>query len=500
MVQPMEVAIVVLDREGRAVSDEIAALDRTVVRCRCTGLNLPPDRLPVPAAGLVNTALDAVTADVAVVLQTRSMPVRGWLKVLVDRLITDHRLTAIGLTASPDSGATLGLPAAAFAVRMSAWQHCGGLATDLTYDAAVLDLGWRLNLFGYSTATAANTLRDEELASDRVADLLAALYRNLGSAVLSPALSAVIADLVQLPAVDTSALDLQRSPGGDDVASITLPAESLAGPFAVDGWLSQIDTHTKWRNAVQSRRRVPDWALRELIEELFKTYSPQSQTEFLTGLIGAIPTPQVNVVEPSGLGLAPQRVDQLLELVSGLTEWWEVKLVAADRKVTTTPAANDSAEDLERSDVLVVPLDVEDSITLPKDGLLIVDVPDSLMDLLTGEQMRSALLKRADYLVCRSEDAEHLLLGALASLHRVTPALYDEDPALSTLIGRTYGKNAATATELVSSFLKHPRRAIDLVGGTTPIDPLGERVTQPTRKKRIRQAVAEARSALGRAR
>src|SRR5450756_2546181 len=146
-----------------------------------------------------------------------------------------------------------------------------------------VDLGWRLNLLGHrvryvptSIAYHRHHVTMKKFGSFRESYLiernaLLAMYKNYDDESLAVALPAAMALAVRRSVaragLDASVLDLQRSPGGDDVANLDVPKMALTGPFAIDYFVDQLPSLVVSRRDLQARRRRSDRELFPLFRE-----------------------------------------------------------------------------------------------------------------------------------------------------------------------------------------------------------------------------------------
>lgn len=119
------------------------------------------------------------------------------------------------------------------------------------------------------------------------AQYLSVMTKNLTSRVqnayLAPLLTGVIDHSFRTSHMDTSAIDLQRSPGGDDVPDLTYPNGAFDGSQIVREWgeaLSYLDTS---KFIASEARRIPDRRLpnfHAFIDEVWdSTGIPASQRD-----------------------------------------------------------------------------------------------------------------------------------------------------------------------------------------------------------------------------
>ena len=368
----------------------------------------------------------------------------------------------------------------------------GGTSPGSDPRTAMLDLQWRLNLNGHrvlaldghAAPRRMETVGDEQ---SRVAAVMSALTVLPGNGLRGP-LTAVaelylLSGALQAASVDTSALDLQRSPGGDEVGSLSVPASGVAAGLGLDSALDGIKEATRSRATVQRRRRVPDRALTPLMEPAVahllgaETTADRDRLSRLLDVCGVRPalTEPLHVLVIAGeAGPARDRAERLTErLGTGVA----VRLVGSD-----------TGEVLEAGSPVEIPLhalpawaDVIVLIAATFDDLpgaaraeapVVVDLTtlDVVTWLLEGPpsghraDALQALVSRADLVLAADVRQRDLLLGALAGQVRVNAAVYDEDPSLTSLV-RTDADGRALA-----EFCRRPVRAAD--SNLPPLVPL----------------------------
>ena len=348
---------------------------------------------------------------------------------------------------------------------------------------AMLDLQWRLNLSGHRVLALegptvprdVTTVGEEQC---RVATILTALTvlpgNSLRGLLTSVAQMYLVSSALHSASVDTTALDLQRSPGGDEVATLSIPASGLAAGLGLDTALEGIEATSRVRASVQLHRRVPDRALTPLMEpalaHLLGAESADDRARLsglldICGMRSALSEPIHLLIVAPDTGPARERADWLAQRV--------------DAGMTVRIVGSDSGQVLEAGASVECPLhaqpawaDVIVLIAATLDDLpgasrveapVVVDLStlDVVPWLLGGppSSHRSgalqAMVTRADLVIAADARQRDLLLGALAGQVRVNAAVYDEDPSLMSLVcadddGRT-----------LAEFCRRPVRAAD---------------------------------------
>src|SRR5690606_24016368 len=146
-----------------------------------------------------------------------------------------------------------------------------------------VDLGWRLNLLGHrvryvptSLAYHRHHVTMNKFGSYRESYLLErnallSMMKNYDDVSLAKALPAAMALAVRRSVartgLDATMLDLQRSPGGDDVRTVEVDKMALTGPLAIDYLVEQLPSIMATRRDLQARRRRSDRELLPLFRE-----------------------------------------------------------------------------------------------------------------------------------------------------------------------------------------------------------------------------------------
>ena len=348
---------------------------------------------------------------------------------------------------------------------------------------AMMDLQWRLNLNGHRVLALDGpvahhrpvTVGDEQ---SRVSSAVTALNVLLGDALRGPITTAaalyLVSGALRDSSVDTSTLDLQRSPGGDLDSTLTVPAAGLAAAFGLDAALDTVMSTTVTRATVQLRRRVPDRALTPLLVETVghmlgaETAADRGRLAALLDECGVRPALvellHVLVVAPAS---GPAR-DRAVALAEQLGAAVTVRLVCSDTgEVLESGVPVDSAlhEQPAWADVIVLIGVTFDDLpgAAQSEAPLVVDLCTvDLVEWLLGgppsghrSTALQSMLTRADLVLTSDSRQRDLLLGALAGQERVNAAVYDEDPSLNSLV-RTDGDGHA-----LEAFCRRPIRAAD---------------------------------------
>jgi GT2 family glycosyltransferase/glycosyltransferase involved in cell wall biosynthesis len=420
--------------------------------------------------------------------------VLDWDGGLIDYV--DGSLTWYGMgykreVEKPDTGAwdtakdvLFGTGAAMF-VRAGLYRQVGGFDERFFMFYEDVDLGWRLNLLGYtvryvpgSVAYHRHHVTMKKFGPFRESYLLErnallSMYKNYDDETLARALPAAMALAVRRSLaradVDATTLDLQRSPGGDDVGSLDIPKMALTGPYAIDYFLEQLPSLAESRRELQATRRRSD---RELFPLFRQALEPAyGMPTYLAG--------HQALVDAFGIEehfRTRQRVlvvtgEPLLERMAGpaIRAWEIAKALAPDHEVVlaSTGGAQRTHPDFEVRYVhgarLRTATDWADVIIFQ--GFLLEAAPwlktstkivvADIYDPMHLEQLEQAKgmgpegrehaievtttvlneqIKRADFLLCASQKQRDFWLGQVAGQGRLSPALYDEDANLDNLL------------------------------------------------------------------
>jgi GT2 family glycosyltransferase/glycosyltransferase involved in cell wall biosynthesis len=420
--------------------------------------------------------------------------VLDWEGKLVDYV--DGSLTWFGMgykreVEKPDSAAfdvpkdvLFGTGAAMF-VRAALYRHVGGFDERFFMFYEDVDFGWRLNLLGHrvryvptSIAYHRHHVTMKKFGNFRESYLLErnallAMYKNYDDASLAKALPAAMALTIRRSiartGLDASSLDLQRSPGGDDVGTLSVPKMALTGPFAIDYFVDQLPSLLKSRSEIQGLRRRSDRELfplfREAIEPAYGMPRYLAAHEVLIEAFGIVEhfTARHRILVVTGEPLLERMAGPAIrawEIAKALGPEHEVRLASTGGVKITHPdfevvAAGVSAlrELTDWADVIVFQGFLLKAAPWLRNSakIIVADVydPFHLEQLeqardLGSEGRASSVrettrilneqLRRADFLMCASEKQRDFWLGQLAGQGRINPAVYDEDQSLDSLI------------------------------------------------------------------
>ncbi len=445
-----------------------------------------------PGPGWISAAVAELEADRTVA--SVASKVLDWDGGLIDYV--DGSLTWFGMgykreVEKPDTGAwdtpkdvLFGTGAAMF-VRAGLYREVGGFDERFFMFYEDVDLGWRLNLLGHrvryvpgSVAYHRHHVTMKKFGNFRESYLLErnallTMYKNYDDASLARALPAAMALAVRRSVartgVDATALDLQRSPGGDDVGTLEIPKMALTGPYAIDYFVEQLPSLLETRRELQARRRRSD-------RELFPLFRQSIEPAY--GMPDYLAAHEV-LVEAFGIEehfRARHRIlvvtgEPLLERMAGpAIRAWEIARALApehDVRLVSTAGAQRTSPDFSVeyaagtglreptgwADVIIFQgFLLETALWVkPSAKIIVADIYDP-MHLEQLEQAKdlgpdgrqhaievtthalNEQIKRADFLLCASQKQRDFWLGQLAGQGRVSPAVYDEDANLDNLL------------------------------------------------------------------
>ena len=469
-------------------------------------------------AGGCNLGVRNATGEYVAFLNNDARPGRDWIRAAVDVLAADDEVGAVACKVldwegeridyvdgsltwfgmgykreveKPDTGewdtpkdVLFGTGAAMF-MRTDLYREVGGFDERFFMFYEDVDLGWRLNLLGYrvryvpgSVAYHKHHVTMKKFGNFRETYLLErnallSMYKNLDDESLARALPAAMALAVRRSFaradVDTTALDLQRSPGNDDVGSLDLPKMALTGPYAIDYFVEQLESLAASRTALQSRRRRTDRDLFPLFREAMEpAYAIDSYLEAHRVLVQAFgiaghfrSRQRVLVVtgEPLQSRMAGPAI-RAWEIARALAPEHEVRLastsgvdVSNDAFSVEYVAGQSLVDATEWADVIIFQGFLLEAAPWLKTStkIVVADIYDP-MHLEQLEQARdlgpdgramavrettrtlNEQIARADLMLCASSKQRDFWLGQLAGQGRINPAVYDEDDTLDSLL------------------------------------------------------------------
>ncbi|MDR1214412.1 MAG: hypothetical protein LBK54_10085 [Propionibacteriaceae bacterium] len=456
------------------------------------------ERVRPGAAGRIMQSKSAtVDADLVVVVPEPDDLRPGWLTAAAEMIADGAAAVVLG---QPD-GPLVGTPCPVGAATVfdgGALREVRGFFGRLEPDLMAPDALWRLTLRGGRVECLSGHLcHDRPLPRLTRSQLLTLAASNLElktlQAVLAPLSLALVSQPLRATGTDTSALDLKRSPGGDDSATLAVPEAALNGAGAIDAWLNQLEAVNWTRPMAQCTRRLSDRCLAQpiaqLIDQLWLDLDSEADSsgvgqrqrleEAFFG--GFSPRPRLRllaVVDPSrsapaakmeawSAALSPDFDFRALDIANGTlrqrdgTAWTEVPLkprqlpdwpdlVALDAVLVRSVAWLADSEAPVWIDATDWPFQADLAGEYPGVGR---SDPRGI-----AVQLLSETLDRADHLVAGNVEQRDWLLGALAGRDRVTPVVYDEDHSLNNLV-----EVAPDSAQALWRWCQRPLRAPDLV-------------------------------------
>ncbi|RKT57495.1 glycosyltransferase [Saccharothrix australiensis] len=378
----------------------------------------------------------------------------------------------------------------ALLVRAALFRELGGFDERFFMFYEDVDLGWRLNLRGWrvryepasltyhkhhASMSTVDTSRELFLLERNA---LAALYKNVSDETLAKALPAALALVVRRATargeIDPTQLEITRRPAdpADDAAPVPVSRQALAGFLAIDRFVELLPALAESRGVEQAARRVSD---ADLVPLMRKALEPAYPLERYLAAHDVL----VDVFGIEELYGRPRRVliitgDAISDKMAGpairawnmadvLSDEHEVRLVTLNPLCDPPPATftvsgvrpRDVDPHLVWADVIVLQghaLEFLPQLKAPGSTKVVVcDIYDPMhLELLeqgrddTDEQREKDLvgvtkvldnqLRRGDFFLCASERQRHFWLGHLAAMGRLTPALYDTDPTVRSLL------------------------------------------------------------------
>lgn len=359
----------------------------------------------------------------------------------------------------------------------------GGARRFADPETALFDVQWRLNVIGRRVAVVDGPAAPAEpsTAQERLLrrrGMLSTLDTNLGDefrgAVLPVAQILALSGDLEAAGADTTSLDLQRSPGGDDVGELDVPAPGLVGAWAIDGALDNLTEVAGVRDYVQRVRRVPDRALAALIGQALPVIlgiDPAADAARfdrlaeLTGLHAVLWEPMHVLVVAPPEGDAGAKADVLTEALGAdvIVRRVDPTTDLMTEEGRTLPGL--AADHTEWADVIVLvgtvladaPGTAYTRTSLLAD-LSTMDVLGWLMNARRTDNREVALVelvKRADRVLVADDVQRDLVLGTLAGTGRVNDVNYDADPSLASLVA------VDTDGSGLEDFCRRPMRAAD---------------------------------------
>nr|WP_156756769.1 glycosyltransferase [Actinokineospora pegani] len=376
----------------------------------------------------------------------------------------------------------------AMVVRAGAFRALDGFDERFFMFYEDVDLGWRLNLRGWRVRFEPTSLtyhrHHASMArvdtEDNARELfllernaLLALYKNLSDATLAKALPAALALTVRRATarggLDATALEITR--GGPTEQAVSGPA--LAGILAVDQFVELLPQLAEARAVEQAARTRSDADLvplmRRALEPAYNLPRYLAAHEILVDAfdIEAAFGARRKVLVITGDALSARMAGPAIRawnMADVLAAEHEVRLVTVN-PLCDPPTApfpigqakpRELAPHVDWADIVVLQghaLELVPALKAADSTKIVVcdiydpmhlelleqgkDTPDEqrALDLVGVTRVLNEQLERGDFFICASERQRHFWLGHLMSLGRLTPAVYDTDPTVRSLLG-----------------------------------------------------------------
>jgi glycosyltransferase involved in cell wall biosynthesis len=307
---------------------------------------------------------------------------------------------------------------------------------------------------------------------------LCALYKNASDATLATALPAALALTVRRATargeLDPTQLEITRRPAdpAEDGNPVPVAREALAGFLAVDQFVELLPELAEARRAEQAARVRTDADLLPLMRKAMEPAYPLPRYlaahDVLVDVFGLKETfggsRKVLVVTGDALGerMAGPAI-RAWHMADVLSREHDVRLVTVNPRCAPPespfPVLHSRRRDLpahvDWADLVVIQGHVLEMVPELKNAasgtIVVCDVYDPMhlelleqgkdatdeqraLDLAGVTRVLNAQLERGDFVLCASERQRHFWLGHLAALGRLTPAVYDADPSLRSLL------------------------------------------------------------------
>ena len=387
--------------------------------------------------------------------------------------------TGMAVAFVPGTGVTsvLATAAAAYAFDGHAVHLAGGLDPTLSIDELGLDTQFRLAGRAVKTVAIGSKAVTSQVELP-VTAYLNVLTKNVTSQVqaglLAPLFAGIVHHSLQISNTDTSQLDLQRSPGGDDQPLLQHPSGAFSGAETLRKWAAAVPDIESKKFITSEARRIPDrriphldqfieevWQAtgigaeqRSMLEMAFAEITSTDRPQIIFGLRASDKT-AVERMEAIAANLAeplywwdPQS-QRLLERPSGATEWQESdsSIESAGNDTTITYAIGIQAREIPwqqlSPSIFIADFTTTDVVAEMKSewARQSIHVPLSA----SHATLFMETIRQADALIANSIYQRDFLLGAVAGIHRLNQYTYDEDPSLGSLISVENGTKAAQA-------------------------------------------------------
>ena len=433
----------------------------------------------------IRKAAAATAADFVAVVRPGAQLRPGWLERAAE-LLDDVGTAAVSFLAE-DVPPRICYDAAATVFEAEALREIGGFLKAFDAEGFEADAVWRIALRGHATPAEAGWVTTRPAGTLSIPTRMALLASNAETETfqkVAPALLlAIWNDPLAASGADTTALDLQRSPGGDETATLTLPGGALDGTARMRAFADWIEPLRTARPVAQATRRLSDRMVgKEISGFVDDTWQAiggdRSRLESaFFGAIDSAPVPRVAIFgripepgswvdllhEQSGGSIEIRAVDvgsgSVFRYLDGA---WVAKGAMGKLSKWTEVAVLDGVHIrripwLASSEVPVL----LNAVGWDLEADLLSEFPSMAAGTASKGAAADLLIEtaaRVDHVITGNEDQCDRFLGVLAGLGRVNTLVYDEDNSLLNLVELRSDPAAA-----VAEFCANPRRSADLV-------------------------------------
>jgi len=490
-------------------------------------------------AGGVNLGVKEASGEVTALLNNDARADKDWISSAVNKLVSDNEIAAVACKVLSWDGSKIDFvdgsltwygmgykreaekpvsdvieyerdvlfaTGSAMFVKTDIFREVGGFDENFFMFYEDVDLGWRLNLFGYKVKYLPNSIAYhkhhasiekfgqyyEHYLLERNA--LLSIYKNYEAMNIDRVLPAAMALSVRRSLsrgeFDTEILELTNK-NLDQNQNVDTNKEALTGTLAIDSFISLLPKMQEARDFVQSKRRKTDAELLTLFREAMEPAYPwPSYLEGYQKIVDAFKIEEtfkrekkrVLVVtgEPLSENLAGPAI-RALEISKALTGEFECLLATTksnDLKhplVSTISTRHRSLKKLVTwADIVVFQglLISENPWIADSEKILISDLYDPFHLEVLEQKKKSTIslrlrgtrdttdalnrqLRRADFFICASERQRNFWLGQLAAEGRINPFTYDAATDLTRLIEVVPFGVSATGIEKAKNNLRN---------------------------------------------
>jgi len=453
----------------------------------------------------IRRALEFSKADLVAIVRMAGCLHPRWLREAIRRF-DDPRVAAVTLAAGEaQDGKVLLAEGAATVLSLAALREVGGLWWTFDDGGLEQDAQWRLSARGWDVLVVSGLVNAPVEQRLGVDVRLALLANNLEGPSLERILPAMVVAAVTAPlrehGVPTRSLDLQRSPGGDDVGTLALPAAALEGTIAINGFAALLPRARDSRSVTQETRRLSDrmmaplihdfveetWDLiggeRSLLEAAFPELAGPPNRILITtaadpsdgaGIGDWVTTVARRLAGDADVRCLAVTENRLLDLREG--NWQESPQAGGDMASWADAVVFEGVylRSLPWIAAAGVPI-VVDCTHWPYEQDLANEYSGLTMmvdDHGVHAHLLNETIARADYALVADANSRDRMLGLMAGLKRLNALVYDEDQSLHNLVDVL---DMTTLAQLVA-WCRTPRKAVDLVrsfGRSAPEESLG---------------------------